>query len=179
MILGLDLSTSICGVTVLDEEGKMLLNEAWDFRNKKHFPDVWSKLDKVSINLAILATKYSIKEVWIEQSLQMFASGRSSASVLMLLAGFNMSVSWMCHDRFRITPTHVSAASARKKCGIKVPKGSKPKPIVIDHVVNNEPGFVLEYTLHDNPKPGTDDRADAWVIAQAGYSEWSQKNSTS
>ena len=34
IILGLDLSTSITGATLLDEEGNTLLCESWDTRNK-------------------------------------------------------------------------------------------------------------------------------------------------
>ena len=32
MVIGLDISTSITGVTVIDREGKIILNEAWDLR---------------------------------------------------------------------------------------------------------------------------------------------------
>ena len=37
MILGLDISTSITGATVLDSTGKILYNEAWDTRKFKYF----------------------------------------------------------------------------------------------------------------------------------------------
>ena len=34
MILGLDISTSIIGATVLDKNGEVVYCEAWDLRNK-------------------------------------------------------------------------------------------------------------------------------------------------
>ncbi len=37
MIIGLDISTSITGITVLDNEGNIILNEAWDLRKYKDF----------------------------------------------------------------------------------------------------------------------------------------------
>ena len=37
MILGLDISTSITGATVIDENGKVIYNEAWDLRKYKDF----------------------------------------------------------------------------------------------------------------------------------------------
>ena len=37
MILGLDVSTSITGATILDKEGEVLYNEAWDTRKFKNF----------------------------------------------------------------------------------------------------------------------------------------------
>ena len=39
MICGLDISTSITGVTVLDKTGKIVYNEAWDTRKYKDFFD--------------------------------------------------------------------------------------------------------------------------------------------
>ena len=37
MVIVLDISTSITGVTVIDREGKIILNEAWDLRKYKDF----------------------------------------------------------------------------------------------------------------------------------------------
>lgn len=37
MILGLDISTSITGATVIDDKGKVIYNEAWDLRKYKDF----------------------------------------------------------------------------------------------------------------------------------------------
>ena len=37
MILGLDISTSITGATVIDKEGNVLMCEAWDTRKIKNF----------------------------------------------------------------------------------------------------------------------------------------------
>ena len=43
MILGLDISTSITGYTVVDHEGKIIRCDAWDMRNKKKFNDHFRK----------------------------------------------------------------------------------------------------------------------------------------
>ena len=39
MILGLDVSTSITGATVIDKKGNVLMCEAWDTRKFKSFFD--------------------------------------------------------------------------------------------------------------------------------------------
>ena len=39
MILGLDVSTSITGATLLDDNGNIVFNEAWDTRKFKDFFD--------------------------------------------------------------------------------------------------------------------------------------------
>ena len=64
---------------------------------------------------------------------------------------------------------YLGASAARKLAGIKVPRGQKAKQVVLEHLLNTEPAFTIEYTKHGNPKPESYDRADAIVIAQAGW----------
>ena len=169
MIIGLDISTSITGVTVLNENGKVVFNEAWDFRNKKHFPTLFHKGQKVKELLRQLGDEFCISSVFIEQSLQSFRSGFSSAKTLSALSRFNGIVSWICYEIFGLEPEYLAATSARKKCGIVIPRGSKAKQIVIQHIVDNVPDVLIEYTKHGNPKPQCYDMADSWVIARAGW----------
>ena len=169
MILGLDISTSITGVTVLNNEGEILHCEAIDTRNKNHFPTLFNKASKVEDYLLDIEYKYDIKHIYIEKSLQTFRSGFSSAKTLSTLASFNGIVSWICWGIWSIQPEYLSATSARKSCGIKVPRGTKAKKVVIEYLVANEPDFSIEYTKHGNPKPHEFDRADSLVIAKAGY----------
>jgi len=166
MLLGLDISTSITGATVLDKDGRILYNEAWDLRKYKDF---FEKATIVKNKIWELGDTFLIKEVYIEQSLQSFRSGFSSAKTLSTLSRFNGVVSWLCYNILEIKPEYVAATSARKKCGIKVPKGSKAKQVVIQYVVDNVPGVSITYTKHGNPKPQCYDMADSWVIAQAGW----------
>ena len=51
MILGLDVSTSVVGYTLLDEDAKLIKCEAWDLRNKRYFPDLYSKASFVKEKL--------------------------------------------------------------------------------------------------------------------------------
>ena len=76
MILGLDISTSITGATVIDENGKVVYNEAWDLRKYKEF---FQKAEVVKDKIWELGNTFFIKEIYIEQSLQSFRSGFSSA----------------------------------------------------------------------------------------------------
>jgi len=169
MILGLDISTSITGVTVLSNDGKVVFNEAWDFRNKKYFPTLFEKGHEIKELLYQLKLEHDIASVYIEQSLQSFRSGFSSAKTLSTLSRFNGIVSWLCYEVFELQPEYVAATSARKKCGIKIPKGVKAKQVVIQYVLDNVPSVLIEYTKHGNPKPHCFDKADSWVIAKAGY----------
>ena len=66
-------------------------------------------------------------------------------------------------------PKFIAATSARKHAGIKVPRGQKAKTVVLQHLLDNEPAFKIEYTKHGNPKPDSYDKADAIVVAKAGF----------
>jgi hypothetical protein len=169
MILGLDISTTITGVTVLDMDGTCIYNEYWDTRNKNRFPTIYHKAHHVKENLKDLHNEYNIEHVFIEQSLQSFRSGFSSAQTLSTLSRFNGIVSWVCWEMFDLTPEMLAATSARKQVGIKVSKGEKGKQKSFDFVLANEPTFIVEYTKNGNVKPGIMDKSDSWVIAKAGY----------
>ena len=168
MIAAFDISTSITGVTVLDDDGKIVLCEAVDTRNKNHFPTIFHKAQKMKDKLLDLKVEYDIKSIYIEKNLQSFRSGFSSAKTLSVLSSFNGIVSWLCYEIFDIEPQYLAATSARKLCGIKIPRGEKAKPVVLKFLLDNEPSFVIDYTRNGTPKPESYDRADSLVIAKAG-----------
>ena len=171
MILGLDVSTSITGATILDENGNVVFCEAWDLRNKKHFPTLFEKGREIKNLFHKLKWEYVITSVYVEQSLQSFRSGFSSAKTLSTLSRFNGIVSWLCFEVFQLKPEYIAATSARKQCGITVPKGAKAKQVVIQYIIDNVPDVLIEYTKHGNPKPQCYDKADSWVIAKAGWTQ--------
>ncbi len=166
MILGLDISTSITGYTILDYNGDILACDHIDMRKEKNF---FNKIQMVNAVLEDILVDYSIERTYIEQSLQSFRSGFSSAQTLSLLSKINGIVSWLCYNLFGSEPNYLAATSARKLCGIKVPKGQKAKAVSLQFVVDNVPGFEIEYTRHGNPKAGYADRSDSYVIAKAGW----------
>ena len=164
MICGLDISTSITGITILNTKGEVLLNESWDFRKYKTFLD---KVDVAKRHIQKLQT-YDIEHIYIEQSLQAFRPGFSSAKTILTLAKFNGTISYLLYDILRIRPEYVAATTARKLNGIKVPRGQKAKEVVLQHLLSNELGFKIEMTKFGNPKPESYDRADSLIVARAG-----------
>ena len=79
MILGLDISTSITGYTILDYEGNILACDHIDLRKEKDF---FKKIQIVNSRLEIINDEYDVEQVYVEQSLQSFRSGFSSAQTL-------------------------------------------------------------------------------------------------
>ena len=169
MILGLDISTSIVGATIASDTGEVIATHAWDMRNKNHFPDIYSKYNHVQGELLDLLSNHDIKHVFVEQSLQMFRSGFSSAKTLSTLSSFNGVVTYLCYRELGIKAEHISASSARKSCGITIKRGTKAKEQVVKFLLDNEPKFIVEYTKSGNLKPKYYDIADSIVIAKAGY----------
>ncbi len=179
MILGLDISTSIVGATILDNDGKIVSSVAWDMRNKNHYPDIFSKYNHIQGELLDIQAAHKIKHIFVEQSLQMFRSGFSSAKTLSTLSSFNGVVSYLCYRELNIKPEYIPASSARKSCGISIPRGKKAKEEVVKFLLDNEPLFEVEYTKHGNIKPAYYDIADSMIIAKAGYKLVKQRENSS
>jgi len=176
MILGLDISTSITGYTVLD--GQTIVKcDMLDLRNKKYV-DFFDKSVAAKNLLTDIKKQYNITHIFIEETLNVL-SGKSSAHVIMTLNRFNGILSWTCYEVFGIKPQYISSRQARKMAGITIPKGADAKETVINFLLANEPQFKVDYSKFGNLVQGTADRADSLIIAKAGYLLCQNPSSTS
>ena len=166
MVLGLDISTSITGFTVLSDSGDVLV---CDYINLKKQDNVFDKAKCVEKTLEEIFKKNKIEQVWIEESLQMFSSGMSSAKTLATLTKFNGIVSYITWDKFGIQPQYIAAVSARKQIGLTVSKGQRGKDVVMKYMLDKEPWFVVDYGRTGKIRPHFYDMADSFVVAKAGY----------
>lgn len=174
MILGLDVSTSITGITLLDDDGEVALNEYVDLRKCGSFFEKVEKL-KERLEQVESETEDLMLNVFIEESLQAFRPGYSSAKTLLTLAKFNGIVAWLCKEIFGVEPEYIAATSARKLCGISVPKGQKGKDVVMQFMLDNHGWFVVDYTKFGNIQTYCYDKADSWVVAKAGLTQCQNK----
>lgn len=166
MILGLDISTSITGYTILDGQTVVKCGML-DLRNKK-YTDFLDKSQAAKELLTDIKKQYNITNIFIEETLNVL-SGKSSAHVIMTLNRFNGILSWMCYEIIGVKPQYISSRQARKTVGITIPKGADAKQTVINFLLANEPQFKVDYSKFGNLVQGTADRADSLVIAKAGY----------
>jgi hypothetical protein len=75
----------------------------------------------------------------------------------------------MVRKQFGFDAELIAANKARGAVGLKIKRGEDTKKKVIEWVKNEYPeDFNYELTRYGNPKPGTDDKADAVVVALAG-----------
>lgn len=168
MILGVDVSTSITGFAIVDYDGKLVFSGVCDMRKHKGFFNKSVVIKTYILDLLEQHGEGTIKEVYVEQPFTFFNSGGSSAKTMATLQRFNGVVSWQLFEIFETKPNYVGASESRKLVGIKVPRGIKAKKVVMEHLLKNEPGFMVEITHKGNPRPQEFDRADAIVIARAG-----------
>ncbi len=165
MILGIDVSTSITGFSIVDHSGNLVHFSNTDLRKHKDF---FVKSVLVKEHLLDLYKKYDITDVYIEKPFVFFSSGGSSAATMAKLQKFNGVVSWVSFEVFQVRPEYLTAGQARKLVGISVPRGKKAKKVVMEHLIEHEPDFEVEWTRNGNPKPCYFDMADAIVVAKAG-----------
>ena len=180
MILGVDVSTSITGFAIV-ADSQLVYYDSIDMRKHKNVFDKTIAIKEKILDLFEMyqcnnddsmrlgESDYPIEHIYIEQPFTFFNSGGSSAKTMATLQRFNGIVSWLLFETFEIRPEYVGATAARKHAGIKIPRGQKAKQVVLQHLLDTEPAFKIEYTNYGNPKPESYDRADAIVVAKAGW----------
>ena len=177
MILGLDISTSSTGWCVLTTEGK-LANIGYIPLTK--LDCLFSKADVISKFVSELNLFQDITHIFIEENLQAFRPGLSSAKTLITLARFNGIVSYVAKKEFNLLPVYLNVNSARKSLGIKIVRGKKAEKSTKEQVLDWVDSELDNYqwpnkTLKSGPRKGIVvlesgcyDMADSYVIARAG-----------
>ena len=177
MLLAIDISTTITGFCVFDENGKPTHISNVDMTKVSDF---FEKVSLIKRHLYDLKFSLNIKQVAIEESLQAFRSGSSSAKTLFKLSKFNGIIQWICHNDLEVPVSSLNVNSARKLAGIKVSRGSivSTKDQILNQVIS-ETGELFDWPtkiLKSGPRRGFEiydkccyDMADAYVVGKAFY----------
>ncbi len=183
--LGLDISTSCTGWCVIHQNDHQIVSRVeLGFIPLGKVSGSYSKAQRVLEELQKIREQYNVDVIYIEENLQTFKTGLSSAKTLASLARFNGIVSYLSEQVFEVPPIFLNVNSARKSVGIKLIKkkqGGKPtKEQVFDWASKDLSclGHSQEWpmkTLKSGPRKGqtildpqTYDMTDAYVIARAG-----------
>jgi hypothetical protein len=179
MILALDISTSCTGWCVFDENE---LKGIGYIDLSKH-KGMYEKAGRVKTELLNLTILYPFTKVVVEENLQAFRPGLSSAKTLMTLAQFNGVVRWICHSDLNSEVESINVNSARKLVGLKIDRKSKKKTKeqVWDWVKleNNHDKVKIQWpykTLKSGPSKGqvrlcneAYDMSDAYIIGKSHF----------
>lgn len=178
LVLGLDVSTSCTGICIIDSAVKpdavgshIRLLEHEDFKGCKTF---FEKADAMQGVLSDVVHRrgFKIDVFALEEPLLGFSKGMSSATTITTLMRFNGIVSYIGRAIFGVDPTYLSAAHARKLCGIKLQRtsvaGMTQKEQVFKHMMENDLKHVV-WSVKKNGDPinASRDMTDAYVIARA------------
>lgn len=167
MILGLDVSTSRIGWAIINDEQELIDSDFFKTKAKTPLEERATALkDNVLVPLMAI---HNITEIRIEEPFSMFSGGKTTAKTMSSLQRFNGMVSLIAHQLLGKPPTLVGATTARSRVGIKVPRGTKAKVVVLAWVDDKFDNFIMEHTRYGNPKPGLDDEADAIVVALSHF----------
>lgn len=174
-ILGLDISTSVVGIAILDKDKKLIFYNGIKFKANM---DLETRAEFLQNTIQVLDAQWRIDHVFVEQPFIAFSGGKTTAVTMSKLQRFNGMCCYGVYSIFGNSPTLIQANKARGLVGIKVKRGQKAKPVVLEWVKEEyKDDFTHEMTKFGNPKPSTYDMADAIVVARAGIELLNEENS--
>ena len=112
--LGLDISTSVVGVCLLDASGDLVFLDCIKLTSIK-FETIWDKADEVNAVLSVMMFNKNVRRIFVEENAKRFAVGYSSADTILTLAKFNGIVSYLAQKAFSAPVIDINVNSARSK----------------------------------------------------------------
>ena len=170
MILGLDISSSVIGYSVIDWNGCMAVCKHLEFDKDM---DIYGKLVEFQKLINDIQSDYNISHVAIEEPVSKYAAGKSSADTIAKLNRFNGCCTWIVYQQIGLKPMLISSGDARKSLGIKRVKDETGKQAVMNWMLaNHSEWFVPALNKNTNVYSWNYDRADSFVIAQAALKKF-------
>jgi len=177
MLLSLDISTSCTGYCIFNDQNEL---ELINYISLSKHKDFYEKANEIKRVMLKIKEDYNIKRIAVEENLQAFRPGLSSAKTLMTLAQFNGTVRWICYEIFDLKSEAINVNTARRAINLKIDKKDKSrttKEKVLDWVMNEMPDLewpikVLKSGRHKGQTRLLNecyDMADAYVIGKAAY----------
>lgn len=181
--LGLDISTACTGWSIaeVDSSGVIIGVELGHIELSKTQGIIPKALQAERV-IQALQEKHKFDEVYVEENMQAFHPGASSAQTIVKLAKFNGIVTFICHQLTGKIATNVNVNRARKALGISLQRekqcGVSTKEQVFRWVSAHPSLSGYEWPhkiLGSGPRKGERimeqhayDMADAFVVVMAG-----------
>jgi hypothetical protein len=170
-IIGLDISTSNIGYTVLDNNGRHKITDHIDLTN---LDSLFLKADLFKKFVRLSEFFRDHPTIYVETPLMGFKVKQSMIQTIILLQKFNVLCCYGIYNLLDKEPIMIPEQTARKAVGITIPKGLKrddKKKMVLAHVraMNVIPESTWAFKKTGNPKDWCFDRADSFVVAYGAY----------
>lgn len=174
-VLGLDISTSVIGYCVIESDDRSIVELG--HISLKNVEGLFNKVDFAVPNIAAILVGHNVSKCYIEEPVQMFTAGMSSAHTILTLAKFNALVSYHVRNQLSDANTFfVKPNEARKTCGLIMTTKAKAGGLSVKEQCFNQltaSNGLLSHVKWDmtktgKPKPENFDRADAYVVAYHG-----------
>jgi hypothetical protein len=166
-VLALDISTSCTGVSIF-QEGRLIKACSIETSSKK-FDSVFDKMTHLLNEITLFCKGFDVNYIAAEAAFKKFAMGKSNASVLALLIGFNFCLVYNLTKIFSAKEIFIDVKNARKSVGLKMLKGADAKMIVYEYVSKKYPDLNWTHKKTGKPKDWTIDMADSIVIGEAVF----------
>jgi hypothetical protein len=177
-VLGLDISTSVVGICLIDEKEQVVVLDGIKLTSTT-LSSMWDKADRGISEIEKLVGDRKVERIYVEANAKMFSTGFSSADTLLTLAKFNGLISYLSHKAFKAEVVDVNVTSARKAVGFKNAKVDK-RPVkekVFDFITALHPELPWKKHIAKTGKSvGQEvynaemkDAADAFVIVVGGH----------
>jgi len=172
LLLGLDISSSTIGYSLLDEQSGEISRYGFvDIRKTEK--DLFEKVH----NFFFMLDDLKFDKVCIEESLSSFSFGKTTTNTIILLAKINAMISYIIFDKFKIKPEYINVSHARKLIGLTIKKKSKKFPGIkipdtkdqVFEFINKSNDFIWFYNKKDSLDNRCLDASDAIVIAKAEF----------
>lgn len=180
ILLGLDVSTATIGFSLA---GPGEIFPILGYVSISDHENLYTRVDEferaISEKLKDLDLTDRIKSIYIEEDLQRFTPGMSSAKTIQKLSRFNGMISLTVYKMFGIFPVHINVNEARNSIGCKFNRKDKTKTTkqkVFEWVETQLPDFcwptkVVQSGKRKGQTVNIDecfDMADAYVISRSG-----------
>jgi predicted metalloenzyme YecM len=153
MTLGLDISTTVVGIAMFDNENKICNLEYIKFKQKatlfEKLKDFINHFEVLSDALKLDDKEVGLKHISIEEPLKAFKGKFSNADTIQKLTMMNAMISGYLYVKFGLEPRYYNVQTARKQVfpDLKIPQGaSNKKYLVWEKVVEREPQINWKYS---------------------------------
>jgi hypothetical protein len=186
MTIGLDISTTVIGIALFDNDNKICSLEYIKFKQKttlfERLDDFIEYIDKLSFALNLEEGENKLQHISIEEPLKKFKGKFSNADTIQKLTMMNAMISGYMYKKFGVEPRYYNVNSARKMVfpDLKIPQSAPNKKYLIwEKVVEQEPQINWKYSkrTHKLMKENFD-MTDAYVVGRADIKvrETTEKN---